>query len=131
MVQRHHNSTNSKKKTPWVPKTHSLPSPKANQFYSYITYSLDTKVALSKEVLDNFVVINSKDYPLPPDAPKNMPDYRMYIPKDPSKLEREGKSHLPDIYGGVPKQETWSEYYERMEKSKILNDYLANFMKKK
>lgn len=133
MVQPVKTTSNSKKsnKKPWEPKTDSLPTPKNNQFYSYVTYSLDTKVALSKEVLDNFAVIDSKDYPLPPEAPKNMPDYRMYIPKDPHKLQREGKSHIPDIYGGIPKQETWEEYYERMEKRKILNEYLANCMKKK
>lgn len=92
---------------------------------------MDLYVVLSKELLEDFVVIDTRDHLTPPrEAPKNLPKYRMFIPKDPVKLERERKSHVPDIYGANPKLETWEEYRERMEKREILHEYMANCMKR-
>lgn len=95
-----------------------------------MTFCMDTEVILSQDILDNFVVIETKNTTPPPEAPKNLPDYRLFLPKDPHKLEREGKSHVPDIYATGPKLETFEEYRERMTKREILLDYMINCMKK-
>ena len=116
-------------KKSWEPKFDTIPFLCENRFYSCITYSLDLDVVLSKELLDDFVVIDTR-YTAPQKAPKNLPKYRMFIPKDPVKLEREGKSHVPDIYGANPKLETWDEYRGRMEKREILLKYMADCMKR-
>lgn len=95
-----------------------------------MTISLDVETVLSQEILNEFVVIDSRDAPLPSYAPKNLPPFRTFIPKDPAKLEREGRSHLPDMYGGVPKQETWEQYHKRMADRVILQEYLSETMKR-